>query len=84
MEYWCPLLFSAGVLSSGYRREGHYAGMRAVEMKIQERRKRGRPKRRWLDRARGDIKEKTVGGGSVRPCYVEVYVIAHRPHIEWE
>ena len=26
------------------------------EMKVQGRRKRGWPKRRWLDRARGDIK----------------------------
>ena len=29
------------------RREEHYVGMRAMEMKVQWRRKRGRPKRRW-------------------------------------
>ena len=41
-------------------------------MKVQERRKRGRPKRRWLDRVRDNIKEdcwgrkcKTVLHGSV-------------------
>ena len=31
-------------------------------MKVQGRRKRGGPKRRWLDRVKNDIKE-TVGGG---------------------
>ena len=30
--------------------------------------------RRWLDRMRNYTK-KTVGGGSVRPCYMEAYVI---------
>ena len=40
------------------RREEHYVGRRAMEMKVQGRRKRGRPKRRWLDRLRDDIKEK--------------------------
>ena len=39
------------------RREEHYVGRRAMEMKVQGRRKRGRPKRRWLD-AVNDIKEK--------------------------
>ena len=34
-------------------------------MKVQGRRKRGRPKRRWLDRVRDDIKEK---GLSRRKC----------------
>ena len=31
------------------RREEHYVGRGAMEMKVQGRRKRGRPKRRWLD-----------------------------------
>ena len=56
------------------RREEHYVGRRAMVMKVQGRRKRGRPKRRWLDRVRGDIKEKGLSGGGgvggVRPCYV--------------
>ena len=42
------------------RREEHYLGMRAMVMKVQWRRKRGRPKRRWLDKVKDDIKE-TVG-----------------------
>ena len=44
------------------RREEHYVGSRAMEMKVQGRRKRGRPKRRWLDRVRDDIKEKGLSG----------------------
>ena len=39
------------------RREEHYAGRRAMEMKVQGRRKRERPKRRWLDKVKDDIKE---------------------------
>ena len=47
-------------------------------MKVQGRRKRGRPNRRWLDRA----VSKTVGEGRVRVCYMEEYVIVHRSHIK--
>ena len=43
------------------RREEHYVGRRAMEMKVQGRRKRVRPKRRWLDKVKDDIKEGTVG-----------------------
>ena len=39
------------------RREEHYIQRRAMEIKVQGRRKRGRPKRRWLARVRDDIKE---------------------------
>ena len=46
-------------------REEHYVGRRAMEMKVQRRRKRGRPKRRWLDRVRDDIKEKGLSGKAV-------------------
>ena len=40
------------------RREEHYVGRRAIEMEVQGRRKRGIPKRRWLDKVKDDIKEK--------------------------
>ena len=40
------------------RREEHYVGRRVMEMKVQGRRKTGRPKRRWLDKVKDDIKEK--------------------------
>ena len=39
------------------RREEHYVGRRAMVMKVQGRRKRGRPKRRWLDKVKDDIKD---------------------------
>ena len=42
------------------RREEHYIGMRAMEMKVQWRRKRGRPNRRWLDKVKDDIKQKIL------------------------
>ena len=38
------------------RREEHYVGRMAIEMKVHGRRKRGRPKRRWLDKVDDDIK----------------------------
>ena len=49
------------------RREEHYVGMWAMEMKVQGRRKRGRHKRRWLDKVKDDIKEK--GGLSADEVY---------------
>ena len=48
------------------RREQHYVGRGAIQMKVQGRRKRGRPKRRWLDKVKDDIKEK---GLSVEEVY---------------
>ena len=44
-----------------------------------EGRKRGRPKRRWLDRVRGDIKEKGLSADEV---YDRATVIVHRHHIK--
>ena len=47
------------------RREEHYVGRRAMVMKVQGRRKRGRPKRRWLDKVKDDIKEKGLSSDDV-------------------
>ena len=47
------------------RREEHYVGRRAMVMKVQGRRKRGRPKRRWLDKVKDDIKEKGLSAEDV-------------------
>ena len=62
------------------RREEHCLGRRAMEMKVQGRRKRGRPERRCLDRVRDDIKEKA------RKCTTMLHggehIIVHRPHIK--
>ena len=38
---------------------------RAMVMKVQGRRKRGRPKRRWLDKVKDDIKEKGLSADDV-------------------
>ena len=48
-------------------------------MKVQGRRKRGRPKRIWLDKVKDGIKEKALSADDV---YMEAYVIVHRPHIK--
>ena len=47
------------------RREEHYVGRRAMVMPVQGRRKRGRPKRRWLDKVKDDIKEKGLSADDV-------------------
>ena len=36
-----------------------------MESKVQGRRKRGRPKRRWLDKVKDDIKEKGLSADDV-------------------
>ena len=65
------------------RREEHYVGRMAMEMKVQGRIKRGRPKRRWLDKVEDDIKEKGMSAGDVFDrATLEAYVIVHRPHIK--
>ena len=45
------------------RREEHHVGRRAMVMKVQARRNRGRPKRRWLDTI--NIKEKGLSADDV-------------------
>ena len=37
-------------------------------MKVQGRMKRGRPKRRWLDKVKDDIKEKGLSADEVYDC----------------
>ena len=46
-------------------KEEHYVGRRAMVMKVQGRRMRGRPKRRWLDKVKDDIKEKGLSADDV-------------------
>ena len=47
------------------KREEHCVGRRAMEMKVQVRRKRGRPTRRWLDKVEDDIKQNGLSVDSV-------------------
>ena len=67
---------SPGKEVEGVRREEHDARRRAMGMKVQGRRKSGRPKRRWLER----VRTVGVGGESAQPCYMDYMV--HRPHIK--
>ena len=47
------------------KREEHYVGRMAMEIKVQGRRKGGRPKRRWFDKVKDDIKEKGLSADEV-------------------
>ena len=47
------------------RREEHCVGRRAMLIKVQGRRKRGRPKRRWLVKVKDAIKEKGLSADEV-------------------
>ena len=47
------------------RREEHYVGRRAMEMKLQGIRKRGRPRKRWLDKVKADISENGLPASEV-------------------
>ena len=35
-----------------------------------------------IGQVKDDIKEKELSSDDVRPCYMEAYVIVHRPHIK--
>ena len=52
------------------RSKEHYVARRAMEIKVQGRRKTGRPKRIWLDRVRDDncMKEKGLSADEVYDC----------------
>ena len=66
------------------RREEHCVGRVPMEMKVQGRRKRGRPMRRWFDRVRDDIKEKGLSADEVYvgATRIRIHVIVHRPHLK--
>ena len=42
-------------------------GKRLMVIEVPGKRKRGRPKRRWLDNIRNDLSERIVRGGRARP-----------------
>ena len=63
------------------RREEHYVGRRAMVMKVQGRRKRGRPKRRWLDKVKDDIKDEgPCGRKYMTELHGGVYRQTSSPH----
>ena len=44
------------------RREDEYVGKRVMGMEVPGKRRRGRPKRRWLDSIRNDLSERELSG----------------------
>ena len=44
------------------RREDEYVGKRVMAMEVPGKRRRGRPKRRWLDSIRNDLSERELSG----------------------
>ena len=58
---------------------------RAMAMEVQGRRRRGRPKIRWLGRVRNDIRQMGHSGEEAydrATVSTEAYVVIHRPHIK--
>ena len=65
------------------RRKEDYVVRKAMETKVQGRRKRGRSKRRWFNTVRGNIKEKGLSMEEVNDRATWRHnVIIHRPHIK--
>ena len=53
-------------------------------MKVQGKRKRGRPKKSCVDRVRDDIKENCRGTTCTTVLHGDVHIINHRaPHKSW-
>ena len=44
------------------RREDEYIGKRVMGMEVSGKRRRGRPKRRWLDNIKNDLSERDLSG----------------------
>ena len=64
------------------RREEHYIGRRAMEMQVQGRTKSGRPKRRWLDKVKDDIKEKGLSADDVYDPVTRRRMSSYMTHIK--
>ena len=48
------------------RREDEYVGKRVMVMKMPEKRRKGRPKQRWLDNIRNNLSERELLGEEVQ------------------
>ena len=64
------------------RREEEYVGKRLMVMEVPGKRRRGRPKRMWLDNIKNDLSERIVRGGSAIPSSLEAFHKKHQPHVK--
>ena len=64
------------------RREDEYVGKRVMRMDVSGKRRRGRPKRRWLDSIRNELSERDLSGVDKTGLYGEASHKTHRPHIK--
>ena len=63
------------------RRADEYVGKRVMAMEVPGKRRRGRPKRRWLDSTRNDLSERELSGENVQEMEASHHK-THRPHIK--
>ena len=59
------------------RRDEECVGKRVMGIEVQGSRRRGRPKKRWADCVKDDLREKELSGEKV-----EATIVPYRPHIE--
>ena len=57
-------------------------GKTVMGIDVQGSRRRGRPKKRWADCGKDDLRKKGLPGGGVRPSCMEATTVPYRPHIE--
>ena len=67
------------------RREYEYVGKRVMAMEVPGKRRRGRPKRRWLDSIRNDLSERELAGEDAQDRAKWRRLIRHiDPTYKWE
>ena len=70
------------------RREDEYVGKRVMAMEVPGKRRRGRPKRRWLDSIRNDLSERELSREDAQDraklilSFMNASHKTHRPHIK--
>ena len=63
------------------RREDEYVGKRVMVMEVPGNRRRGRPKRRWLDNIKNNFSERELSGEAAQDR-VQWRRLNHQPHIK--